>query len=285
MKKYLKTISYIIVSILVGITAVYAGTLTPPGAPAKTMKSLTDLYELINTGANTPSTDFTTPTAVSSTMHSLGDIYDLMKDKIDDIDASTILTGNTILGVEGTATAGTSGYEFPSKPLQTTLGTSNYCTDATGAVISCTGTGQDGEFNAGQPHDYTDNGDGTVTDNATGLMWQKCTVGLSGEDCATGTATTQASWTAALATCNDLSLAGHTDWKLPNINELESIINRQYVNPAIDRTTFPNTQSGNYWSSSTYVGSQSIAWLVNFYSGNTSVNGKTNSGLLARCVR
>lgn len=282
MKKILKTLPYLLIAILVGFTAVYAGSLTPPGAPAKTMKSLSDLYELINTGANAPSTVFDTPGTVSSTMNSLNDIYDLMAGKIEDIDAATILTGTIIFGVEGEAIEGSS---FPSTPLQTTLGTSNYCTDATGAVISCIGTGQDGEFNAGQPHNYTDNSDGTVTDNATGLMWQKCNVGLSGADCATGTVTLQASWTAALATCNDLSLAGHTDWKLPNINELSSIINFQYANPAIDITTFPNFSSTYYWSSSTLMSNKASALIVGFQSGIPTSFVKTNPNLLALCVR
>lgn len=280
MNKYLKSSLYLLVAILVGVTAVYAGTLTPPGAPAKTMKSLSDLYELVNTGSNTPSTDFTTPTTVSSTMHSLGDTYDLLKDKITAIDDTKILTGTNIFGVDGTATA---GYAFPSKPLQTTFGTSNYCTDATGATISCTGTGQDGEFNAGQAHSYTDNGDETVTDNATGLMWQKCSIGLSGSDCATGTAT-QMDWTTALSTCNALDFAGHTDWKLPNRFELDSLLNLYNGSPAIDTSKFPATQSNYYWSSTTYVNDPTNAWGVNFYNGLTNNYYKAGSNYV-RCVR
>lgn len=110
MKKYtskiLKTIPYIIIAVLVGVTVVYAGTLTPPGAPAKSMKSLSDLYELVNTGSNTPSTDFTTPSTVASTMTSLGDTYDLLKTKINNIDSTKILTGTTIFGKIGSASAG-----------------------------------------------------------------------------------------------------------------------------------------------------------------------------------
>ena len=103
MKKLLKTIPYLIIAILVGTTVAYAGSLTPPGAPAKTMKTLANLYELINTGANTPSTDFTTPSPVVSTMNSLGDVYDLMATKITAIDVSKILTGTAIFGKNGSA--------------------------------------------------------------------------------------------------------------------------------------------------------------------------------------
>jgi hypothetical protein len=101
MKKLLKTIPYIIIAILVGVTVTYAGTLTPPGSPAKSMKSLSDLYELVNTGANTPSTDFTTPSTVAPTMTSIGDVYDTLKTKITDIDSTKILTGTTIFGKAG----------------------------------------------------------------------------------------------------------------------------------------------------------------------------------------
>lgn len=107
MKKYtqklLKILPYIAISLFVGVVSVHAGNLTPPGSPTKTMKSLSDLYELINTGTNTPSTDFTTPVSVVPTMYSLNDIYDLMAIRISDIDPNTIITGNTIFGVDGEA--------------------------------------------------------------------------------------------------------------------------------------------------------------------------------------
>jgi len=106
MKKYLKTISYLIVSILVGVTAVYAGDLTPPGAPAKTMKSLADLYQLTDTGANTPSTSFTTPAynPPTGTMNSLESIYDLLTSKIAYINTNeaSILSSISPFGIKGT---------------------------------------------------------------------------------------------------------------------------------------------------------------------------------------
>ncbi len=65
---------------------------------------------------------------------------------------------------------------------------------------------------------YSDNGDETVTDNNTGIMWQK----ENGEQ---STGDYQFTWQEALVYCEDLTLAGHTDWKLPDINELQSIVN------------------------------------------------------------
>src|SRR3989339_1091426 len=122
--------------------------------------------------------------------------------------------------------------------------------------------------------DYTDNLNGTVTDNGTGLIWQQ-------ED-----DNTTRTWEAAISYCEGLSLAGETDWRLPNMKELESIIDDSRNNPAIDIKAFPNTNSSNYWSSTTPKASYTFyAWVVNFYSGSVSYYGnvKTN-GMYVRCV-
>jgi len=74
--------------------------------------------------------------------------------------------------------------------------------------------------------DFTDNGDGTVTDNNTGLTWQQAEGGSM-------------NWEDALIYCEDLSLAGYTDWRLTNIKELESIIDDNIYDPAIDTNFFP----------------------------------------------
>ena len=64
---------------------------------------------------------------------------------------------------------------------------------------------------------FTDNGDGTVTDTATGLMWQKDTQGG------------QMDWDSAITYCENLSLAGHSDWYLPDLDELKSLIDTSIV--------------------------------------------------------
>jgi hypothetical protein len=69
---------------------------------------------------------------------------------------------------------------------------------------------------------FTDNSNGTVTDQATGLVWQKCSAGLSGTSCGTGSAGTY-TWANALSYCNSLSLASRT-WRLPNVNERNRLI-------------------------------------------------------------
>ena len=95
---------------------------------------------------------------------------------------------------------------------------------------------------------YQGNGDGTITDLWTGLMWQHCAIGLTGADCTGGTVSTL-SWRDALTRANNSNLADHEDWRLPNIKELRTLIASDRHTPAINATFFPNT-SGQFWSSS-----------------------------------
>lgn len=120
---------------------------------------------------------------------------------------------------------------------------------------------------------YIANGDGTVTDTDTGLVWEQCAQGQysSASRCDTGHALT-ITWAAALALVTARNLdqhLGHNDWRLPNKNELESIVNLNASNPAIDTTAFPNTPTGGYfWSSTSYAPDNiNTAWGVYFYKG------------------
>ncbi|PJZ48490.1 hypothetical protein CH362_14915 [Leptospira saintgironsiae] len=123
---------------------------------------------------------------------------------------------------------------------------------------------------------------GTVTDNVTGLTWQKCTNGLSGTSCNTGSAT-GSTWTTALASCNALTLAGKT-WRLPNINELRSIMDYSKANPSVDTIYFPGTLSNYYWSSTSYSPSPSNAWYVHFNRGLVSPFAAKSNSYFIRCV-
>lgn len=119
---------------------------------------------------------------------------------------------------------------------------------------------------------FTDNGDGTITDKATGLMWKKCSEGQTGADCAGGVADTYM-WQGALqqaqAVSSGVGFAGHTDWRVPNIKELDSIVEERCSAPAINLSVFPNTV-GNYWSSSSCAFDGSYAWVVYSYDGGDS---------------
>ena len=110
---------------------------------------------------------------------------------------------------------------------------------------------------------FSDNGDGTVTDSATGLTWQQCAEGLSGAGCATGSAASL-TWGQALQRGMDAEFAGFSDWRVPNKNELASLVEERCYNPAINTSTFPNTPSNWFWPSSPYAYYPSNAWGVNF---------------------
>jgi hypothetical protein len=139
--------------------------------------------------------------------------------------------------------------------------------------------GDDGDYTI-NPMSFTDNGDGTILDNVTGLTWQKCSLGQSGVACATGTATTR-TWEGAQTACENLG----PSWRLPTRLELLTIVNYRVSFPAIDRAYFPQTPlSYLFWSSTPYAPNANNAWKVNFNAGITGNYDKTGNGNV-RCVR
>ncbi len=111
---------------------------------------------------------------------------------------------------------------------------------------------------------FTDNKDGTVTHKRTGLVWQRCAVGQTwtGSACS-GTADTY-SYDQAIALTS--TFAGHSDWRVPNANELASIVKYGPDRPSVNQDQFPIKYSA-LWSSSPYVGNIDYAWIVLFSSG------------------
>jgi uncharacterized protein DUF1566 len=135
--------------------------------------------------------------------------------------------------------------------------------------------GQDGSYQAGCSFEgrFVDNEDGTVTDNCTGLMWQKDTADVNGSgsieaDPLTGDGL---HWCEALAYCEDLSFAGHHDWRLPNVRELQSIIDYGRWDPAID-PVFASL-ADFYWSSSSGASKPTYAWFIAFGDGGVYGSG------------
>jgi hypothetical protein len=127
---------------------------------------------------------------------------------------------------------------------------------------------------------FNNNDNGTVSDNGTGLVWQKCSMGQNTSDCS-GTAA-YPNWQGALQYCLNLPLAGKS-WRLPSVNELKSIVDYSTCDPAINSAFFPNTQKAHYWSSSTYVYDEDTAWIVNFVYGHVGNYDKTSIAFV-RCV-
>lgn len=131
---------------------------------------------------------------------------------------------------------------------------------------------------------FTDLGDGTVSDSATGLMWKQCAEGLSGAGCASGTVGTF-TWQYALQQAAGSRFAGYTDWRLPNINELESLVERRCYAPALNAAHFPNTPSYYFWSSSPCANYSETAWFIDFKSGLVLAPGLKRLAVHVRLVR
>ncbi len=114
---------------------------------------------------------------------------------------------------------------------------------------------------------FQDNGDDTITDFHTGLMWQRCSMGLADAGC---TSAARFTWGGALSRAkylNDIGgFAGFSDWRLPNIKELRSLVEIACSNPAINESLF-NLVPEWHFSSSPSVSSPHLVWGVNFNNG------------------
>jgi len=147
------------------------------------------------------------------------------------------------------------------------------CADSRWANWPVPNSAADCEAGAPNPQTYTDNGDMTVTDGVTQLMWQENI----------DTSTTQAD---AATYCSNLTLAGHKDWRLPSLPELLSIVDYSRSSPSIDPTYFPKTPaSGHFWTSTLVAGSTTKGYDVSFLYGGFDGNNTLSSKLWVRCVR
>lgn len=125
---------------------------------------------------------------------------------------------------------------------------------------------------------------GTVTDKKTNLMWQICSSGLTEASCSGGSSE-RYNWKDALKYAKDNTLAGFNNWRLPNIKELDSIIEIQCNNPAVNVNLFPATESSGYWSSSPNVNNSSSSWVIDFYNGNDVIDIDRANTQYVRLVR
>jgi uncharacterized protein DUF1566 len=171
------------------------------------------------------------------------------------------------------------------------------------------GAGSDGDLQEGTSRSYTDNGDGTITDNTTGLMWEKKsqdgsihdygnTYTWSGPSYGTTNVMDGTITSVFLATLNaGGGFAGHTDWRIPNRFELESILNFENQGPTVGSEFNNNCMAGcnvtmcsctqpsivlPYWSSTSNIGSSDTAFLVRFSNGE-AVNAINKAA--SSCVR
>jgi hypothetical protein len=135
--------------------------------------------------------------------------------------------------------------------------------------------GQDGFYDTGCSPDrrFTGTRAAGIRDNCTGLMWMGSTADVR-------TADNRLSWCDALKFCEDLTFAGHDDWRLPNIRELQSIVDYGVERPSIDSRF--TSESKAYWSSTANLAG--FAWNVNFINGGTGTS-TTSSVFHVRAVR
>jgi hypothetical protein len=251
-----KLLTGIVVGVVMGMmfsaAVVLAGSLEPivgSTQPGSQMYTLEQIYDRINNGAAaTKMTTFTEPSSgpTAGTMHTLDEIYNLVG-----VRAPVPRTGQN-----------------PTVP------------------VNPAPAGSDGALSKGvawpNPR-FTENGNGTVTDNLTGLIWLQdanCTNFFSGDiiglndrswDDARSAANSLASGKCNL---NDGSNAGQ--WRLPNMRELQSLIDYGRINPALPVShPFTSVWHGSYWTGSPFAMDTLSAWSVNLQSGQMVQDNKT----------
>lgn len=120
----------------------------------------------------------------------------------------------------------------------------------TGQTHSYTNTlGEDADYIINPPF-FQLNSDGTVTDAVTGLMWQQTDGG-------------EMTFESAETYCQNLTLGGYSDWRLPTAQEAFSILNHDWQNPPLDPSVFPNSGAEYWWTSERQVGNSSKVWVTN----------------------
>ncbi|MEI6746364.1 MAG: DUF1566 domain-containing protein, partial [Methylococcaceae bacterium] len=132
--------------------------------------------------------------------------------------------------------------------------------------------------------DFSDNGDGTVTHTKTGLTWQRCAVGQTWNDGGCdGKSTTYTQDKAMKLTS---TLGGQTDWRLPSLRELQTIVDYSAYKPSTNVIVFPDAPSVQFWTTTQMAGdyNTSYAWVVDFETGGSTYGGKTGT-YSARLVR
>jgi len=120
----------------------------------------------------------------------------------------------------------------------------------TGQTTSYTTTpGEDADYNINPPF-FINNSNGTITDTVTGLVWQQ----VDGGEMTFDKATTYAS---------NLVLGGYSDWRMPSILELNSLLNHDKNNPALNTVYFTATAAQYWWSGQKQVNDATKAWCAN----------------------
>jgi len=117
-------------------------------------------------------------------------------------------------------------------------------------------------------------GNGTVVDSLTGLMWQD------------GETSTSLNWTNAILYCENLEWGGFSNWRLPNYIEFDSVMNFSTNESNYWPLAFNTRSASPFWTSTTFVPDSSNAYIANMLSGGIDFGSKSNFYVVfARCVR
>jgi len=291
----------LIAMLLAGTVGVMAatGTIDSPAAPGSTNSyTLEDIYQRLDAGTAASQSTFTEPSVApgTGTMHDLNDIYNAIPAEGSDLTGvNGSLTVNIVDGIyrSKTATANDSNLKadniYRGIPIFGVTGTLNPSgIPKTGQTVDH-GFQDDGSMEMGvawpNPR-FTDNGDGTVTDHLTNLIWLKdawCkdVPGIIGYS-------PPFSWSPAITWASKVEdgYCGLTDgsnafdWRLPNVRELQSLVDYSRVNPALPAGhPFINVHPGPgvYWSSTTNGNLSTWAWAVSFDEGFVTTAEKYNA--------
>jgi hypothetical protein len=253
-----------------------AGNINYGGDPAdgSDMPTLQEVYDyLVSATPETVNSTFQEPAgAPGSTGKTTREIYDVIQaERNTDLVAGNIKDTVEIFGVTGNFSGGSGVPEtgqIGQHDTNTPKADDGDATDPPGSALP-------------SPR-FTDNGNGSVTDNLTGLIW------LKNANCAN----VKANWQPALNYVVDLNGTGkmnsndcgdtdnNTDWRLPTVKELQSLIHFGYGNPALTNdagnakwnttgtSSFSNVISDYYWSSTSYSDGTTDAWCVSMHGGN-----------------
>ncbi len=279
----------VVIGLLLAATGiVLAGSLIPTAGPTvagSQMYTLQQIYDRLDHGAAaTKMMTFTEPTSgpTAGTSRTLDEIMAKAPalDATNGAGAAHVTSGKTFWGLTAgawglqTGTASGGGSTYNAGVPKTGQTTSNTPRD-------------DGDLQKGVAWPtlrFTNNSNGTVTDNLTGLIWLTNANCFDMQTWATAiiSATALANGDCGLT---DGSVAG--DWRLPNVRELHSLVHYGFSNPAVPNTAgtgkwdegspFTGVQSSEYWTSTAYTNAPSNAWNVNLDDGYVFFNDETGS--------
>ena len=174
-------------------------------------------------------------------------------------------------------------YAQDFKPLTDTGQTR--CYDLQGNVIACPSPGQslygqDAQYQ-GAASNFRDNGNGTITDRNTGLIWRKETADTNGDGSIN--LSDKTNWWNAKNYCENLIFSNFSDWQLPSIFVLQSIVDYSIAYPPTAVDPIFEVRSNYYWSSTPDTNNSDQAWEVG-PNGGIGVNPRTKPNYI-RCVR